>query len=170
VDTVLAIAVAGAVLAAFVPTFLRSIRTSKIAEAPENLEALYLRSAAYFAARHDTAQGPARSCLPEAAGPTPAEPSADAADVDFHAEDTPGHATWRALDWRPSGPVRFRYTFLPVANECRIPPGAAVVLTLRAEGDLDGDGTLSCFERDARVKDAWTLEPTGALYVRDRVE
>ena len=41
----------------------------------------------------------------------------------------------------------------------------------RAEGDLDGDGERSIFERRAAADpDSGELVPIGILYVRDRVE
>jgi hypothetical protein len=43
-------------------------------------------------------------------------------------------------------------------------------VTFRAEGDLDGDGERSLFERRARGTEDGTLVPVGILYVRDRVE
>ncbi|HEY8431047.1 MAG TPA: hypothetical protein VIL20_21860 [Sandaracinaceae bacterium] len=166
------ICVVGSVLAVFVPAFLRELRTSKTSEATEHLELLYQRSAAYFVARHPREDGPARTrCLPATAGPTPRVPTGEPREVDFWADDALGSATWRALDFQPPIPVRYSYTYEPTASGCDLrSPEGTYLLTIRAEGDLDGDGERSIFERRARANDDGELEPSDILYVRDRVE
>lgn len=172
VEVAAIVCVVGVVLAVFIPTFLRELRTSKTSEAAEHLELLYQRSAAYFVARRPQAEGPARTaCLPPTAGPTPRAPTEDPEEVDFQSDDTPGHETWRALEFEPRIPIRFSYTFEPTASGCGLrSPEGTYLLTLRAEGDLDGDGERSVFERRARANDEGELEPTDILYVRDRAE
>lgn len=166
------VCVVGVVLAVFIPTFARELRTSKTSEAAEHLELLYLRSAAYFEASRPVEGGPALTrCLPPTAGPTPRQPTEDPEAVDFTDEDTPGHATWEALDFQPPMEIRFSYTFEPTAAGCGLrSPEGTYLLTLRAEGDLDGDGERSVFERRAAANEDGQLEPFGILYVRDRVE
>ena len=124
------------VLAVFVPTFVRRIRTNKISEATELLEEMSRRTRAYY----ETSWAPgSEACLPSAAGPTPATPTA----VD-------GRDTWQALSFQPDHPVRFSYSFLPSRDGCGIDDTESSVV-LRARGDLDGDGVLSTFERRASV-------------------
>jgi hypothetical protein len=43
-------------------------------------------------------------------------------------------------------------------------------LTLRAEGDLDGDGVYSTFERRAEVAARGVLLPDPVLHIDDRIE
>lgn len=172
VEVAAIVCVVGVLLAVFVPTFFRELRTSKTSEAAEHLQLLYQRSAAYFVARRPREDGPPQSaCLPPVAGPTPRLPSVDPETVDFYAPDTAGRATWQALDFAPSIPVRYSYTFEPTASGCGLrSPEGTYLLTLRAEGELDGDGERSVFERRARANDQGELEPSDILYVRDRVE
>lgn len=172
VESALLVAVVGGLLAILVPTFVRHIRTSKTAEAATELQRLHDRAAAYFAAAHPQPDGTlARRCLPQGAGPAPAEPSEELVDVDFHDPSTPGHATWEALDYQPEGRVRYRYTFLPAQAGCGITGGDdRTVLLLRAEADLDGDGELSRYERRATVNEDGLLVPMGVLYVQDPME
>jgi type II secretory pathway pseudopilin PulG len=173
VEVAAIVCLVGILLAVFVPTFVRELRTSKTSEASEHLELLYQRSAAYFAARHRTADGVTRTsrCLPPTAGPTPRAPSIDPRGVNFRDERTLGHETWRALGFRARYPLRFSYTFEPTASGCNLrSPEGTYLLTIRAEGDLDGDGERSIFERRARANDDGELEPAGILYVRDRTE
>ncbi len=166
------ISVAGALLAAFVPAFLREVRTSKIAEAGESLAALHLGAAAYYAAPLQTPEGSRTHCLPLAAGPWPATPSVDAHPVDFAAAATPGSATWRALHFAPTRPLRYAYSFAPTTSACGVTPDDphTAVLVLSAEGDLDGDGVHSHFQRRDGVDAQGQLVPVDVLYVRDRVE
>ncbi len=166
------VCIVGAALAVFIPTFLRELRTSKTSEAAEHLELLYQRSAAYFAARRHEGDGPTQTqCLPATAGPTPRTPTEDPEEVDFQSDETPGHETWKALDFEPRIPIRYSYTFEPTASGCGLrSPDGTYLLTLRAEGDLDGDGERSTFERRARANDQGELEPSDILYVRDRAE
>jgi Tfp pilus assembly protein PilE len=111
-----------------------------------------------------------RYCLPELAPPAPVEVSEDAQRVDFAAEETPGHATWAALSFQP-GETRFRYSFIPEQSGCGLEPsGGAPALTVRAEGDLDGDGRLSRFERRSSIGADHVLVPARELIVEDRVE
>lgn len=164
------VCVAGVLLAVFVPTFARHLHTSKTAEASEHLAELHRLSAAYYAGRHAGADGHVRQhCLPDAAGPAPATPTVDPMPVDFAAAATPGAATWRAIGFAPADPTRFSYSLTPTMAGCDVPGGTAQLLILAAEGDLDGDGVRSHFERRATVHgDA--LVPTGVLIVRERVE
>lgn len=172
VEVAAIVCLVGVLLAVFIPAFLRELRTSKTSEATEHLELLYQRSAAYFAARHPREDGPARTqCLPRAAGPTPRAPTEEPREVDFAGDDVPGSATWRALEFSPRIPVRYSYTFEPTSSGCGLrSPEGTYLLTLRAEGDLDGDGERSIFERRARANDRGELEPSDILYVHDRVE
>ncbi len=163
--------VVGCLLAAFVPRFLNELRLSKISEASEQLGRMHSAAAAYFAANHGTDEVPLRRCLPPAAGPTPEEPSEEPVSVAFADPHTSGSPIWRSLGFVPDRPIRFRYAFDPVASGCdlRSPEGTYLV-TYRAEGDLDGDGERSLFERRARATETGELIPIGILYVRDRVE
>ena len=135
--------------AVFVPTFVRRVRTNKISEAGELLQAMSRGANAYF---DTTWSSSARRCLPPAAGPTPEAPAVDPQQVDFFSSESAGHESWRALRFQPSRPVRFSYRFLPSADGCALgETGDAVSIVFRAEGDLDGDGVRSTFERGATI-------------------
>lgn len=165
------VCVVGVLLAAFLPTFFRNVRTSKIEEASAELERLHQATAAYFAADHVVDGHHHRHCLPEAAGPAPAQTSERAIDVDFRDATTPGVATWTALGFQPDRPIRYRYTLLPARTGCDLTaaPRTALV-TFRAEGDLDGDTARSTFERRAGVDAQGNLVPVDILFVHNRVE
>lgn len=163
----LLLCLAGVVLAVFVPTFLRRVRTNKINEASELLQELSDQTTAYYATSWDTGK---RHCLPPSAGPTPAVPTVDSAEVDFFAEDQPGHATWEALGFQPERPIRYSYSYTPSRAGCGlIGRDASGTVSFRAEGDLDGDGVRSIFERRAIIQTDG-LQPADALHVYQRIE
>ena len=172
VEAAVVVCFVGVILAVFVPTFVAELSTSKLTEAPDRLAELHRRAASYYAARRRTEDGLLRHCLPPKAGPTPLLPSADPVTTAFDAEDSRGAATWAALGFLPSEAMRFSYAFLPRQTGCGLRSSAdgQAILVLRAEGDLDGDGRRSVFERRARVDDRGELVPMGILEVRDRVE
>lgn len=151
----------------FIPTFLRRVRINKISEASELLQEMSERTAAYYATSWDAGK---RFCLPERAGPTPAEPTVDSAEVDFSADSEAGHASWESLAFQPARPIRYSYSYTPSHQGCNlIDAGERLSASFRAEGDLDGDGVRSTFERRATF-DADGLKPAVTLDVHQRVE
>ena len=157
----------GIVLAVFVPTFLRRVRTNKISEASELLQEMFDRTAAYYATSWGAGK---RHCLPPSAGPTPAEPTVESAEVDFFADEHTGHATWEALGFQPDHPVRYSYSYTPSRDGCDlIGRDDSGSVSFRAEGDLDGDGVRSTFERRATLE-ADGFEPAETLRVHQRTE
>jgi type II secretory pathway pseudopilin PulG len=166
-EAALVLSLIGIVLAIFVPTFCRRLRTSKIDEASELLEEMSARAAAYYATRW--ADGRSR-CLPPAAGPTPPEPLVDAEQIDFHAPEARGHETWKALGFQPDHPTRYSYAFTPTKHGCDLIGTEHVgTVSFRAVGDLDGDGVRSTFERRATLgPNGW--EQADMLHVQQRIE
>lgn len=163
----LVLCIVGIVLAVFVPTFVRRVRINKISEASELLQEMSDRASAYYAT--SWANG-TRFCLPQRAGPTPAVPTVDSATIDFAAEEHAGHETWEALGFQPNRPVRYSYSYVPSHHGCEL-VGDQVLrsVSFRAEGDLDGDGVRSVFERRATI-DGTGLKPAEALHIYRRVE
>ncbi len=172
VEAALIVCLIGVVLAVFIPTFVRELRTSKTSEAVESLQQLSQRAAAYFETPWPREVGPAAiRCLPPTAGPTPRAPTEDPEHIEFQSVETPGHETWRALAFQPEVDVRYAYTFEPAASGCGLrSPEGSYLLTVRAEGDLDDDGERSLFELRLAADDDGELFEFGVLYVRDRAE
>jgi type II secretory pathway pseudopilin PulG len=158
IELALVLSLTGALLAAFLPTFFRHLSTSKVAEAVEQLDALHRHAASYYAAH--------RGCLPDSAGPYPAQPSPDPVPVDF-AQDEHGAATWQALARAPA-PLRFGYQ-VEVREPGCAQRAVGAALYLRAFGDLDGDGATSMFERASHAERG-ELVPQGPLRTVHRVE
>lgn len=171
IETALVVCIMGVVLAVAIPTFIQKMRVSKISEASENLSLLYLATASYYSKVHTTDTGKMLSCLPEPAGPTPDEPSVDPIPVDFFAESSSSVKTWRALQFNPTRPLRYRYSYLPNLSGCFLPKQPyKLSIVLRAEGDLDGDEKYSSFERKISLDPMGELALDKLLFVRDRVE
>jgi type II secretory pathway pseudopilin PulG len=172
IEAALVISLVGVLIAAFVPTFLAHVRTSKVAEATERLASLHAHALAYYAAQHAAGRG----CLPLSAAPYPTEPSAEPVPVDF-ASDAAGADTWRVLGATApaaqGAPLSLRYSYeveVPLPG-CRERPVRAAAITLRARGDLDGDGEHSLLERSAAPSaNGRELVPHGPLRVLARTE
>lgn len=167
IEVALLLCLLGIVLAVFVPTFLRRVRTNKITEASELLQEMSDRAASYYATSWGAGR---RHCLPPSAGPTPEAPTVDSVDVDFFADDHAGHATWEALGFQPDQPIRYSYSYTPSRDGCDlIGRDDLGSVSFRAEGDLDGDGVTSTFElRGALEADG--LKPGDTLRVHKRTE
>jgi type II secretory pathway pseudopilin PulG len=163
----LVLSLTGILLAAFLPTFARHVKTSKLAEATEQLAALQQRASAYYAAERTVGGQRVRGCLPDGAGPFPLTPSSEPVLVDF-ASDEGGAATWRALGQSTPAMLRYSYEIAVPEPGCQQRP-ARPAITLRAHGDLDGDGTQSLLERVA-VPGPDGLVPTGTLRILSRIE
>jgi type II secretory pathway pseudopilin PulG len=173
VETAAVISLAGVLTAAFVPTFTRHLRLSKTAEAVEQLETMQRGLDAYYRGEPVNGQPPRQfGCLPESAGPFPAQPSDEPQTVNYDADETPNRDTWQLLGLSGEVPLRYSYELVVAQPGCgpRLQPTAPVV-RLRALGDLDGDGVLSTLERASALSGGQReLEPHGPLHVHHRVE
>lgn len=167
VETALLLSLGGILLAVGVPTFVGALQTSKLSEPPAELARLYAAAAAYYQ-RGEEEPG---HCLPKSAGPTPALPSKDPVAIQFAKVEGDVGATWNALGYEPQRPIRYRYALdvkRPGCGTTRDSQGQ-FALSVRAEGDLDGDGVMSLFERNASIENGeLALDPL--LLVRDAVE
>lgn len=171
VETAALISLSGVLLAVFVPNFIRHLHFSKVAEASQQLDDLYRGTAAYYATERLLSGSAARGCLPESAGPTPGQPSAEPAQVDFLAPDAVGRGTWRELGLAEAW-LRYSYEVAVEQPGCaprKAPAYPAVIF--RASGDLDGDGVRSTLERSASIShDQRALMPNIPLRITQRTE
>ena len=132
VEAAVAVAIASSVLATALPAFVRNLRASELVEPIDGLGRLAMRATA-LAASH-----PTESAYPESAPLTPAQVPAG-----VRVQDPPGtwdHPSWRLLDFSFTVPHSFSFGF-----DSKNAPDVSVFLA-RAQGDLDGDGSLSHFE------------------------
>jgi hypothetical protein len=154
-ETAIAVALAGSVLASAAPPFLRNLHASRLSEPIDGLGRIAARASVL------AADAPRTAAYPESAPLTPEKvPQGEAM------ADPPGtwnHATWRRLGFEWLVPHYYSFAF-----ESRNGPGRAV-FHARAHGDLDGDGVLSTFAISGEAREG--SEPTtSALDVHREIE
>jgi type II secretory pathway pseudopilin PulG len=118
------IALAGSLLAIFIPSFLKNLHASRLTEAVQGVNAIATGALLYAEGK------PSAEAFP---------PSARGERV----EDPPGtwdHLTWATLGFRMDHAHSFCFAF----DSDRGPARSTFVA--RAHGDLDGDGERSTFE------------------------
>jgi hypothetical protein len=137
-ESVVLVAVGGSVLAVFVPTFVRQLHASRLAEPLDGLQRLGSKATMLAAGRS------LRKAYPESVGLTPSEVPAGQSVED--PEGTWDHPTWQTLDFRMTRPHFYAFAF-------ESKPGDDVArFTARALGDLDGDGLFSTFKLEGQMR------------------
>jgi hypothetical protein len=127
-------AVGGSLLAVAVPAFFRNLSASKLSEPIDGLDRL-VTSAVAYAAGHSQ-----EISFPPSAPLTPAQVPRGVRAVD--PPEAWEHLTWRSLNFRFTEPHAFSFKF-----DSELDPATQTMrFTASAQGDLDGDGTLSTFE------------------------
>ncbi len=142
IELMIVVAILGILAAVAIPAFIKYMRRAKTAEAEDKLSYLFRASVTYYTGerwtRGATTTAGTRTAawgFPTTQSLTPATPPAGSKIVD--AATTWDTATWHALDFAITDPHYYSYAY----------DSAASGFTCRAQGDLDGDTTLSTFER-----------------------
>jgi type II secretory pathway pseudopilin PulG len=132
------VAILGIIAAAALPAFSRYTKRSRTVEALLNIRVMYDGAAAYFVGEHSDSSGAiVPRQFPSTAGPTPAIPPAGTVHIPVVGEfDT---IPWTAIEFAVTDPYRYSYTFVHLSNSA-----AALV----AQGDLNGNGVFSIFQRN----------------------
>lgn len=134
----LLVAFFGSVLAVFIPTFLRNLHASRLAEPLDGLH--HIAQVASMQA----AGSPPELAYPRSVDRTPSQVPAGRAERD--PAGTWNHSTWRLLSFQKDEPHYYSFEFESYTAE------AGAHFVARAFGDLDGDGELSHFELYGEVK------------------
>jgi hypothetical protein len=134
------------------------------AEANDNLRALFMGAAAYYAAEH-VSRGASASSTSCTVGPARSgnRPSATPGTADFRAD------AWMALNFAPD-PVRCSYEIAAPPGSCGHPAPEAAVYSFRANGDDDGNGVTSLFEMTAATDENGNLFHAAELHVVNEAE
>ena len=139
VEAAFGVALAGTVLATFVPAFVENLQASRLVEPIDGLNKLAGRATALAGAR------PVEQAYPASAPMTPKTVPAGGRASD--PDDAWKHPTWQQLDFRFTVPHSYAFQF-----ESSNAVGRST-FKATARGDLDGDGVLSQFVISGESKD-----------------
>jgi hypothetical protein len=158
---------AGVLSALTIPAVIEYLRRGRTAEARDRIAYLTRMTVTYASEHRADAASNTRRGRRGAATASPFPPSAPRTPADVprgvRVVDPPSvwdHPTWRALSFAMTDPHYFSYEFV---NQ-----GSA--FTVRAYGDLDGDGTLSTFERSGRSNARGEIDLDPDVRVTDETE
>lgn len=169
IELMVVVAILGILAAVAIPAFVKYSRRSKTSEAEEMLAYIFRQGAVYYTTERPGAQGVASllssQCVPDLAGPTPPAPPTQARrSVDFPS----AFATWEALQIHTGDALYFVYTLDTPGSACNVRNADAY--TARAEGDQDGDGIPSLFERAAFANANAEIQGSPGLFVLAETE
>jgi hypothetical protein len=161
-------AVVGSVLAVAIPTFVREVHASRLAEPVDGLKRIGEAAVAYaddhpLSSASASAPAPASASAPVAPTPgfPPSAPMTPPLPPRGHCEPDPPGAWqdpgWVALDFRPAPPGT-PHCFAFAFDSTLAPPHAS--FRAHAHGDLDGDGITSTFQITGQSTDG---DSRGAL-------
>ena len=152
-ETLIVVSLVASVFAIMVPQFFANLRTNKLDEPVEHLNELFELVREHYEDR-------GKRCLPAEAGPTPFALTDVLRTVDFYEAKHMGAPTWETLQFNPSSKIRFQYSYQPSHVGCQLKVSSGSVLfKVLAEGDLDGDGKKSRYERLATLNEDGMVVP-----------
>ena len=165
IELMIVVAIIGILAALAIPAFSAYIKKSKAAEATENLKAIYNGAAAYFGAEHSTGAGMAAtaqtSCTVATSGAVPAAPAVQKQVGAFSSDPS-----FLAVGFTPNDPVYYSYQITTTGAGCGITSSSgALVYSLSAAGDLDGDGVLGTYKMSAGVNAQGDIYRAGGMEI-----
>ncbi len=146
IELMIVVAIIGILAAIAIPAFIGYVRRSKTTEATGNLNSLFKSASSYYN-NERTDQGIAAMtgghCTVAPAAASPAAVSGNKQQFNFLAAAAP--AAFRDLGFSVSDYIYYQYSITDSADACNN-VATMTLYTFKANGDLDGDGTLSTFE------------------------
>ena len=169
IELMIVVAILGILAALAIPALTAYVARSKTSEAPANLNQMFKSSAAYYSgdlSRKGMSSTVTGSCTIPSAGPVPATPGPTK--TKFQPD-----AAFVAINFYISDYVYFSYGITAVggnASVCGNTLNTASLYTFYANGDLDGDTTLSTFELAAGTDSSNTLYHSRGIYIHNETE
>jgi type IV pilus assembly protein PilA len=169
IELMIVVAILGILAALAIPAFIGYVRRSKTSEATGNLNSLFKSAASYMAAER-SAQGVGEAvttgtyCSVSTEAMNPTTPGAN------KQKYYPGTSA-TALGFSIADYVYFSYGIAAnTSSVCGWTANANDVYTFVANGDLDGDKTLSIFELAAGTDKDTTLYHAKGFYIVNEIE
>lgn len=166
IELMITIAILGILAALAIPSLMAYIARSKTSEASGNLNHLFKSASSYYIsdlAGKSISATISGYCTIGDAGPRPPTPSDSKQKFE-------GDANLKALSFHVADFVYFSYGISSAGGRCDNSANTSNLYTFYANGDLDGDGTMSTFEFAAGSDESNTLYHSRGLYIVDEVE
>ena len=168
IELMIVVAILGILAALAIPAFIGYVRRSKTSEATGNLNSLFKSAASYMAAER-TSQGVGDLTTTGtycSVGTEAMNPTTPGANKQKYAAGTSA----QALGFSIADYVYFSYGITAGAGQCGWAANSNNVYTFVANGDLDGDSTLSIFELAAGTDKDSTLYHAKGFYIVNEIE
>lgn len=171
IELMIVVAILGILAALAIPAFIGYVRRSKTSEATGNLNSLFKSAASYMAAER-TSQGVGDSTTTGtycSVGTEAMNPTTPGANKQKYAAATSA----QALGFSIADYVYFSYGIASGNSgnsKCGWAANQTSVYTFVANGDLDGDSTLSIFELAAGTDKDSTLYHAKGFYIVNEIE
>lgn len=166
IELMIVVAILGILAATAIPTMVRFVRRAKTAEAVDKLAYLYSMSGAYVTGERFSRGMGATSVAPQFPASQALTPAMIPAGV--RVTDPPGmwdaSPTWLALNFAIADPHFYSYEYVSMGT------GATALFTARAQGDLDGDGNASTFERAGMLNSNREVQGSGGVFIQLELE
>jgi prepilin-type N-terminal cleavage/methylation domain-containing protein len=159
IELMAVVAIIGILASVAVPMFSKYLKKSKTSEAKMNIRKIYDGEIAYYQDEHTLEDGSLATKQFVSFSMTPSTiPGKNKVSGDFDL------GNWSVIKFSVDSPVLYSYS-VSAEGEASL-----ASFTARAQGDVDGDGTTSLFERVGKVNDAGDIEGGAEVFMLDDLE